>query len=90
MRLTDSGQEIAEATYACNRAFRTMLASLSVDEKTSAHDACELEHAVSLENFAALQWLCPKTNTKENKPMKLDQMPARTCRVAAPDGRSCR
>lgn len=90
VRLTDSGQEIAEATYARNRAFRTMLASLSVDEKTSAHDACELEHAVSPENFAALQWLCPKTNTKENKPMKLDQMPACTCRVAAPDGRSCR
>lgn len=67
-----------------------MLASLSVDEKTSAHDACELEHAVSPENFAALQWLCPKTNTKENKSMKLDQMPVRTCRTAAPDGRCCR
>lgn len=90
VRLTDSGQEIAEATYACNRAFRAMLASLGVDEKTSARDACEPEHAVSPENSAALQWLCPKTNTKENKSMKLDQMPVRTCRTAAPDGRCCR
>lgn len=60
VRLTDSGQEIAEATYACNRAFRTMLASLSVDEKTSAHDACELEHAVSSESSAARQRLLPE------------------------------
>lgn len=90
VRLTDSGQEIAEATYARNRFFRAMLASLGVDEKTSAHDACEMEHAVSPESFAALQWLCPKTNTKENKSMKLDQMQARTCRIAAPDGRRCR
>ena len=79
VRLTDSGQEIAEATYARNRFFRAMLASLGVDEKTSAHDACEMEHAVSPESFAALQ-----------RPMKLDQMPARTCRTAAPDGRCCR
>ena len=42
VRLMDSGQEIAEATYARNRFFRAMLASLGVDEKTSAHDACEM------------------------------------------------
>lgn len=90
VRLTDAGREIAEATYARNRFFRAMLASLGVDEKTSAHDACELEHAVSPESSAAQQRSCPKTNTKENKPMKLDQMPARTCRIAAPDGRCCR
>lgn len=59
VRLTDSGREIAEATYARNRFFRTMLSSLGVDEKTSAHDACELEHAVSPESFAALQRLLP-------------------------------
>lgn len=59
VRLTDSGQEIAAATYARNRFFRAMLASLGVDEKTSAHDACEMEHAVSPESFAALQRLLP-------------------------------
>ena len=59
VRLTDSGREIAEGSYARNRFFRAMLASLGVDEKTSAHDACELEHAVSPESFAALQRLLP-------------------------------
>ena len=35
VRLTDSGKEIAEATYARNQFFQ--------------HDACETEHAVSPE-----------------------------------------
>ena len=60
VRLTDSGQEIAAATYARNRFFRAMLASLGVDEKTSAHDACEMEHAVSQESSAAQQRLLPE------------------------------
>ena len=57
VRLTDSGQEIAEATYARNRFFRAMLASLGVDEKTSAHE-------VSPESFAALQRLLPGNKYK--------------------------
>lgn len=64
VRLTDAGREIAEATYARNRFFRAMLASLGVDEKTSAHDACELEHAVSPESFSALQRLLPGNKYK--------------------------
>ena len=60
VRLTDSGQEIAEATYARNRFFRAMLASLGVGEKTSAHDACETEHAFSPERSAAQQRLLPE------------------------------
>lgn len=60
VRLMDSGQEIAEATYARNRFFRAMLASLGVDEKTSAHDACEMEHAVSPESSAEQQRLLPE------------------------------
>lgn len=64
VRLTDSGQEIAEATYARNRFFRAMLASLGVGEKTSAHDACELEHAVSPESSTAQQRLLPGNKYK--------------------------
>ena len=64
VRLTDAGREIAEATYARNRFFRAMLASLGVAEKTSAHDACELEHAVSPESFSALQRLLPGNKYK--------------------------
>lgn len=69
VRLTDSGQEIAAATYARNRFFRAMLASLGVDEKTSAHDACEMEHAVSPESSAAQQRLLPdnKHEGEENQ-----------------------
>ena len=61
--------DIAEATYARNRFFRAMLASLGVDEKTSAHDACEMEHAVSPESSAAQQRLLPdnKHEGEENQ-----------------------
>ena len=64
VRLTDSGREIAEATYARNRFFRTMLSALGVDEETAVRDACEMEHAVSPASFAALQQLLPE---KEHK-----------------------
>ena len=64
IRLTDAGREIAEATYARNRFFRMMLASLGVDEKTAARDACEMEHAVSPASFAALQRLLPGNEHK--------------------------
>lgn len=67
VRLTDSGQEIAEATYARNRFFRAMLASLGVDEKTSAHDACEMEHAVSRKALPRCSGCCRETNTKEKR-----------------------
>lgn len=55
VRLTDSRQEIAEATYARNRFF--------------PHDACETEHAVSQESFAAQQRLLPdnKHEGEENQ-----------------------
>ena len=76
VRLTDSGQEIAEATYARNRFFRTMPARRSMRAARKALPRGSVSYL--------------KTNTKENKPMKLDQMPARTCRIAAPDRRRCR
>lgn len=41
-----------------------MLASLGVGEKTSAHDACELEHAVSPESSTAQQRLLPGNKYK--------------------------
>lgn len=46
VRLTDSRQEIAEATYARNRFF--------------PHDACETEHAVSPVSSAEQQRLLPE------------------------------
>lgn len=76
VRLTDSGQEIAEATYARNRFFRTIPASWSMRSARKA-----LPHSSGS---------CPKTNTKENKPMKLDQMQVRTRCTAAPDRGCCR
>lgn len=76
MRLTDSRQEIAEATYARNRFFRTMPARRSMRSARKALPRSSGSY--------------PKTNTKENESMKFDQMQVRTCRIAAPDGRRCR
>ena len=64
VRLMESGQKIGARPCSRNRFFRAMLASLGVDEKTSAHDACEMEHAVSPESFAALQRLLPGNKYK--------------------------
>lgn len=55
--LTDAGQHIAKATYERHSTFRQLLTGLGVDEKTAAADACEMEHTVSPESFAALKRL---------------------------------
>lgn len=55
--LTDTGQRIAEATYERHSTFQQLLTDLGVDEKTAAADACEMEHTVSPESFAALKRL---------------------------------
>lgn len=57
VHLTDSGQEIAKATYERHRTFQTLLEDLGVDGKTAAADACLMEHAVSPESYKALREL---------------------------------
>lgn len=55
--LTETGQCIAEATYDRHSTFQQLLTGLGVDEETAAADACEMEHTVSPESFAALKRL---------------------------------
>mgnify|MGYP003102577682 CR=1 FL=1 len=51
IRLTETGREIATATYERHQTFRTLLENLGVDGKTAAADASLMEHAVSPESY---------------------------------------
>lgn len=53
--LTETGQAIAEEIYERHRVLTHFLASLGVDEKTAAEDACRMEHAISRESFEKLK-----------------------------------
>ena len=55
VRLTETGLEIAKATYERHQTFRTLLEDLGVDGKTAAADACKIEHNISDETFKALK-----------------------------------
>lgn len=57
VRLTETGLEIAKATYERHQTFRTLLEDLGVDGKTAAADACLMEHAVSPESYEAIKGL---------------------------------
>ena len=57
IHLTEVGEKIAKATYERHNTFQQLLTGLGVDEKTAAADACEMEHTVSPESFAALKRL---------------------------------
>lgn len=58
--LTESGLEIARATYERHQTFRTLLEDLGVDGKTAAADACLMEHAVSPESYEAIKVLAKR------------------------------
>ena len=57
VHLTDTGQRIAEATYERHSTFQQLLTGLGVDEEIAAADACQMEHSVSPESYAALKRL---------------------------------
>ncbi|MCI8379238.1 MAG: metal-dependent transcriptional regulator [Lachnospiraceae bacterium] len=56
--LTDSGREIAEMIYERHEFLTAWLASMGVDEKIAAEDACRIEHVVSKESFEAIKKHC--------------------------------
>lgn len=58
--LTDAGKKIAEATLERHQTFTILLESLGVDSITAAEDACQMEHAVSAESYAALKGLAQR------------------------------
>ena len=53
--LTESGMEIAKRIYERHLFFTNWLVMLGVDEKTARHDACKLEHDMSVESFEAIR-----------------------------------
>lgn len=56
--LTDSGREIAEMIYERHEFLTNWLASLGVDRKIAAEDACRIEHVISKESFKAMKEHC--------------------------------
>lgn len=63
IRLTETGREIATATYERHQTFQALLEDLGVDGKTAAADACQMEHAVSMESYEALKELMERKKT---------------------------
>ena len=55
--------KIAKATYERHQTFRTLLENLGVDGKTAEADACQMEHAVSMESYEALKELMERKKT---------------------------
>lgn len=55
--LTESGKNIAKDTLERHMTLQELLLKLGVDKEIAARDACEMEHSVSPESFAALKQL---------------------------------
>ena len=53
--LTESGKKIAEKIYERHTLLTEMFASLGVDRKIAAEDACKIEHVISDDTFSALK-----------------------------------
>ena len=57
VQLTEKGRQLAQDICERHHTFQQLLTELGVDEQTAAADACEMEHTVSPESFAALKRL---------------------------------
>ena len=55
VNLSDKGQTVAREFYERHQIFQSLLKNLCVDEKTTATDACQMEHAVSQKSYEALR-----------------------------------
>ena len=53
--LTESGQKIAETMYERHVILSDWLIAMGVDEETAVNDACQMEHAMSEQSFAAIK-----------------------------------
>ena len=63
--LTDSGMEIAQRIYDRHKVLTRILTLIGVDEKTAEHDACRVEHDISVKTFIALQEQLEKLEAKQ-------------------------
>ena len=55
LHLTESGLAVAKKIYERHTALTELLVSLGVSRETAAEDACEIEHVISDESFAAMK-----------------------------------
>ena len=55
LTLTESGLDVAKKIYERHTLLSKFLVRLGVDEKTSAEDACKMEHDISDESFSAIK-----------------------------------
>ena len=55
LRLTPSGREVAEKTYARHKVLTEFFVRLGVDPYVAATDACKVEHHISDETFEAIK-----------------------------------
>lgn len=55
IRLTESGQKIADIIYERHQMLSSWLERLGVDKQTAAEDACRIEHVISTESFEAIK-----------------------------------
>ncbi|MDR0445727.1 MAG: metal-dependent transcriptional regulator [Oscillospiraceae bacterium] len=55
VELTPSGREIAERMYERHVFLTDWLSALGVDPAIAARDACKIEHALSVDSFAAIK-----------------------------------
>lgn len=53
--LLEPGQEIAERIYERHKLLTELLIGLGVSAETARHDACEIEHDLSVESFEAIR-----------------------------------
>lgn len=53
--LTGTGTQLAKEIYERHQTFQQLLEGLGVDPETAARDACEMEHSVGPESFAAIK-----------------------------------
>ena len=62
--LTESGQKIAEHTYARHQLLTDYLLSIGVSRETAIEDACRIEHYISDETFNRMKAHYEGTHTK--------------------------
>ena len=60
IHLTEKGRQIADTMYERHTLITGWLASLGVDPKIAAADACRMEHVISRETFDAIKALAEK------------------------------
>ncbi len=72
IRLTATGQSLAETVYERHSLLSHWLTSLGVDPETASADACRMEHDISPESFEAIKKFilcyCPQLQNARRQP----------------------